>query len=82
MTEGQNSKQGLWKTTLVIWSPYNPTQENRELSDLARDAEVGESYCSQSITEYVLFPKLDPEWDDTEFFDVELDEEYEEFDPE
>ena len=34
----------LYKTTVIIWSPFNPSQT--ELSDLARDAETGGSFCS------------------------------------
>ena len=39
-----------------------------ELSELARDAENGESYCSKQVCEVVDNPEGDPDWDGTEFF--------------
>lgn len=56
----------LYKTTIVIWSEYNPVTS--ELSDLARDAEVGDSYCSKMDWERIEDPEQDPDWDGTEFF--------------
>lgn len=61
-------KTPLFKTTIVIWSEYNP--QERELDDLARDATSGESYCSRFHVEQVADPKSDPAWDGTEFFDT------------
>ena len=60
---------GLFKTTIVIWSEYNPSADSvTELSDFARDAESGESYCSKFDTEFVHAHENDPDWDGTEFF--------------
>lgn len=56
----------LYKSTIVIWSEYNPS--NTELDALARDAVVGDSYCSKSRFERVENPETDPDWDGTEFF--------------
>lgn len=58
--------RALYKTTIVIWSEYDGTTV--ELSDLARDAEVGESYCSRYRSEQCANPEADPDWDGTEFF--------------
>ena len=43
--------QGLWKSTIVIWSPFDP--QKLELSGLAWEAEEGEAYCTTQHTEYV-----------------------------
>lgn len=59
----------LYKTTIVIWSEYNPTFQV-EIDELARDAVSGESYCSSAETVLVADVTKDPDWDDTEFFGV------------
>ena len=61
-------KNLLWKTTIVIWSDYDPT--NLELENLAREAQTGDCYCSRQDTNQVSIGDLpdDPDWDDTEFF--------------
>lgn len=59
--------KSLFKTVIVIWTAYNP--KDVELSDLARDAEAGDGYCSSLKTVKVARPKDDPDWDGTEFFD-------------
>lgn len=55
----------LWKTTIVIWSEYEP---GHDLEDLAREAARGDSYCSRSESALVTNPEADPTWDGTEFF--------------
>lgn len=62
-----NTRKGLFKTVVVIWSEYNPSG-CVELEDLARDATTGKSYCSRQDTIYVPDPVVDPDWDCTEFF--------------
>lgn len=57
----------LYKTTIIIWSEYNP--EDVELDDIASDATNGESYCTTCTHELVPDPEFDPDWDNTEFFD-------------
>lgn len=57
----------LFKTTVVIWTEEDPS--SMELEDLAREATVGNSYCSKQVTEEVEDPSIDPDWDGTEFFD-------------
>lgn len=64
----------LFKTTVVIWSEYNP-EFRVSLADLARDADTGESYCASMTTEEIAEPEKDPAWDGTEFFGVSDDEE-------
>lgn len=62
----------LYKTTIVIWTEYNP--ENLELHDLAWEAVGGDGYCSKAKTEEVAIPEDDPDWDRTEFFDLPLED--------
>jgi hypothetical protein len=57
----------LYKTTIIIWSEYDPTFKI-EVDELARDAMSGESYCSKQDTEEIEDPTKDPDWDGTEFF--------------
>ena len=71
----------LFKTTIVIWSEYNT--EDVELTDLAREATEGDSYCSKQECEQIEDPETDDEWDGTEFFnsdDEDTDEEDDEDD--
>lgn len=63
----------LWKTSIVIWSDYDP--RTRELEDLAREATSGDAYCSKQETVQVDDPGSDADWDGTEFFDDPLGEE-------
>jgi hypothetical protein len=58
---------GLYKTTVVIWSRDDPTHR-MELSTLAREAEIGQAYCSRYRAEWVADPTGDPAWDGTDFF--------------
>lgn len=56
----------LWKTTIVIWSKYDPQEV--ELEDLAREATSGAAYCSRQKALYVMRAEDDSDWDGTEFF--------------
>lgn len=58
----------LYKTTIVIWTDFQPT--GFELSDLAREAEQGDAYCSKREMEAIEEPQRDPDWDGTEFFNA------------
>ena len=60
----------LYKTKIVIWSEFDPNG-NMELDELARDAMVGESYCSEQSTTKVDDVDNDDDWDGTEFFGEE-----------
>lgn len=68
----------LYKTTIVIWTEYDPGSV--ELVDLAREAHVGDAYCSKQISEEISQYENDPDWDGTEFFGDRPDEEEEEDD--
>lgn len=59
----------LHKTTIVIWTEYDPS--NVELEDLAREATSGEGYCSKQNTERIEDPAADKDWDGTEFFGID-----------
>lgn len=65
----------LYKTTIVIWSEEDPSGR-MELSQLAREAESGDCYCSRMHSERIPDPTTDPDWDDNEFFfwDEDTDE--------
>lgn len=56
----------LYKTTVVIWSPFDGS--GVELEALAREATSGEAYCSRCHSELVENPPCDPAWDGTDFF--------------
>jgi hypothetical protein len=75
---GMNSKEHyslkLFKTTIVIWSEYDPSELDLELSELARQAENGDAYCASMTCAPIPEPEKDPAWDGTDFFDVEGDE--------
>jgi len=58
----------LFKTTIVIWSEYDPDACGMSISTLTREADVGDAYCSKAETAAVLNPGDDEEWDGTEFF--------------
>ena len=64
--ESMSKPKKLYKTTVVIWSEYDPSFKV-EIDELARDAIQGESYCSTQNTEEITDPSQFPE---TEFFDT------------
>lgn len=66
----------MYKTTIVIWSEYNPEESELELVDLAAEATNGDMYCSVMETEYIPNRDLeeDPDWDGTEFFSENIAE--------
>ena len=57
----------LYKTRIVIWSEFDPS--NNEISYLALEAEEGSAYSPIQTVERILDPSLDPDWDGTDFFD-------------
>jgi len=69
--------RSLFKTTIVIWSEYDSEAGHVELADLALDATDGQSYCSSMTKTKVEDPSKDPDWDGTEFFGEEEDNESE-----
>jgi hypothetical protein len=62
----------LYKSTVVIWTTYDPAE--LELTELARQAENGDASCSSMKCVLVADPEMDPDWDGTDFFDIEDDE--------
>src|SRR5438876_1975596 len=60
----------LYKTSITIWSEYDTAE--LELTDLAHRAETGDAYCSRKTSALVAEPEKDPDWDGTDFFDVEV----------
>jgi len=71
-------RTALYKTTIVIWSENDPSHFDgmNALSTLAlaREAESGNAYCSKAKTELIKDPAEDPDWDGTEFFAGDEDE--------
>ena len=63
--------KSLYKTTIVIWTDYNPV--HLELDDLAREACVGDAYCSKQETDLVQDISKDLDRDGTEFFGINED---------
>lgn len=51
----------LYKTVIVIWSPYDGQETT--LSELARDAETGSACCSVQRSVLVSDPVRDPDWE-------------------
>lgn len=66
----------LYKTTIVIWSDFDPAPY--EIGALASEAETGGAYCSGRDELLVQTPETDEDWDDTEFFNSDEEEEDEE----
>jgi len=66
----------LWKTTIVVWSDFNPAEEELDASDLVRDGEMGSSHISVQDTRLVEHPEQDDEWDGTEFFSLDDDDQW------
>lgn len=62
------AKTKLFKTSIVIWSDYDPT--GMDLEDLARDAVSGLSICTKMERVPVDDPQADPDWDGNEFFNL------------
>ncbi len=69
----------LYKTTIVIWSEDNP-HDQYELIDLAQEATDGSMYCSKQKSKYVDDPSKDQDWDGTDFFGNDDDDDYEDGD--
>jgi hypothetical protein len=68
--------KSLYKSTIIIWSEYDPSALEVELTDLVHQAEDGDAYCSTMDCVFVPEPEKDTAWDGTEFF-VLLDDDEE-----
>ncbi len=64
--------KNLHKTTIVIWTNFNPKDMN--IDALAMEAVEGEAYCSVQKTKLVVDPSKDKDWDGTEFFNADEDD--------
>ena len=56
----------LYKTTIAIWTDYDPA--GYEIDNLAREAMVGDAYCSLQECVKVDDPESDPHPPNMEFF--------------
>jgi hypothetical protein len=63
----------LYRTTIVIWSEFDPTQV--ELEDLAREATSAKAHCSAQESVLVPEPDREPAFACGDFFDPSCDEE-------
>jgi len=64
----------LYKSTIVIWTQYDPSALEIELPDVAYQAENGDAYCSKMDYVLVAEPEKDEAWDGTDFFDSQDDD--------
>lgn len=62
----------LYKTTLVIWSDYDP--HHLEIDQIASHAIDGDFYYSKRATVIVNDPRQDKDWDQNDFFYVQESE--------
>jgi hypothetical protein len=62
----KKKEKELWKTTIVIWSDFDPQDYTAE--ELGRESMHGDAHCSSMKTKYVKDVKSDSDWDETEFF--------------
>jgi hypothetical protein len=56
--------KGLWKSTIVIWSTFDPSEF--DIEDLSRDALAGDAHCSEHKVEFIDDLDSDPDWDGSE----------------
>jgi len=59
--------KGLWKSTIVIWSAFDPSET--DIEDLSREALVGDAHCSEHKVEFIDDLDSDPDWDESDFLD-------------
>lgn len=71
-TKVPTESRKMWKTTIVIWSDVDPGGAGIE--EIASEATSGGYYCSRQRTQMVEDFTADPDWDDTEFFNLEAQE--------
>lgn len=59
----------LYKTTVEIWSSQDPRE--MELSDLAREAEIGDALVGKMGFELIEHPESDPDFPESDMFGAE-----------
>jgi hypothetical protein len=64
----------LYKTTVVIWTEYDTAKVDPQLMDLRFHAEYEYVHVSRMKCVRVAEPQMDADWNDTEFWDEEADE--------
>jgi len=57
--------KGLWKSTIVIWSAFDPSET--DIEDLSREALAGDAHCSEHKVEFIDDLDSDPDWDGSDF---------------
>jgi len=60
----------LYKSTVILWTEYDPSKVDPQLMDLRFHAENEYVHCSSIKSELVGEPEKDPTWNDMEFFDL------------
>lgn len=58
--------KGLWKSTIIIWSAYDPSEV--DIEELAREALTESAHCSEHKIEFIDDLENDPDWDGSDFF--------------
>ncbi len=61
----------LYKHTIVIWSELGQMDA---LATIGGAADCGDAYCAKYDVDQVEDPSKDPDWDGTEFFGVDDDD--------
>jgi len=67
--------KALYKTTIVIWSEFDPRSSHTTIEELAREADEGDCYCTYEKTIKVNNPINDPDFNNCDFFDLNKEEE-------
>jgi hypothetical protein len=60
----------LYKSTVILWTEYDPSKVDPQLMDLAFHAETEYVHCSSIKSVRVDEPEKDRAWNDSEFFDL------------
>jgi hypothetical protein len=68
MLDDDEIRRPLFKTTIVIWSHYDPKDRKMEINHLAQEAVSGDAYCAKEETVEVKHPVTDPDFEDGDFF--------------
>ena len=63
----------LWKTQITIWTDHDPSELDPDV--LIEAAMYGDAYCSEIKNTFVDDVNEDPDWDDTDFFNSNDEEE-------
>ena len=66
----------MYKTTIVIWSKFDPT--DYDIEDLAREALAeSDAFCSSVDKDFIDVLEEDPDWDESKSFIICGDDEVE-----